>query len=257
MHSILRSVLGAAALVCVPLAQAAVLLVSPVRIQFEPTQPGQTLQISNRGQQAVDAQVRIMRWTQENGRDRLVPVDSSELVASPPMLHIEPGKQQTVRLIRLQPVKPAGELSYRLLVDELPRPDSLQGSGLRMLMRYSIPVFVEPVAFRRPAAQRRGAMQKTDLSRLHGQLAAGQDGKAELQMRNDGPQAVRISALSTVAPDGQARSVDGGLLGYVLAGQRASLPLSLAYPLPPGVSLKARFDDDTEAQAVPLDGAGR
>jgi fimbrial chaperone protein len=257
--SILRAILGAAAIVAalgsMQEARASILEVAPVRLQFGPTQPGQELQIANTGSVPVDAQARIMLWTQENGQERLAPVPAGEIVASPPIMHIDPGKQQIVRVVRLHPTAPSSELSYRLLIDELPHRDLPHGTGVVVLMRYSIPVFV--VTAPPPAQQQNAATQRTDLSRVRAQVVAGQNGKAELRISNDGRHALRISALSAVTPGGQVQDVDSGLVGYVLAGQRMAWPLNVPYPLSPGLALKARFDDDTEAQAVPLDGAGR
>ncbi|EEA03849.1 pili assembly chaperone [Burkholderia sp. H160] len=258
LRAVWSAVAIAAAGSAAPAQAAAILQVAPVRMEFEPTQQGQTVQIANKGQDTVEAEVRIMRWTQEDGHDHLSPAASSELVASPPIMHISPGHQQTVRVIRLHPTTPANELSYRLLIDELPHQSLPHGTGLRLLMRYSIPVFVNitpttPV----PRPQHGTTAIRTDLSSVHAQVAAGQDGKAELRVSNDGNHAIRISALSTVASGGQTQSLDNGLVGYVLSGQHMSWPLNVPYPLPSGMTLKARFDDDTEVQAVPLDGAGR
>jgi len=256
----LRVALGATIAVAVlgstQQARAAILEVSPVRVQFQPTQQGQELQFVNNGPDVIQTQVRIMRWTQENGQEQLTPVPSGEIVVSPPIMRIEPGKQQTVRVIRLHPVAPATELSYRMLVDELPHRDVPHGTGIAILMRYSIPIFVSTTAL--PAVgQHHNAPLRTDLSRVHAQVVPDQGGKAALRVSNDGHHAVRISALTTVAPGGQPQYVDNGLVGYVLSGQHMTWPLNLPYPLSPGLALKARFDDDTEAQAVPLDGAGR
>jgi fimbrial chaperone protein len=258
--SMRRAILSAATIVAalgaMQQARAAILEVSPVRLQFEPTQPGQQLQLSNTGSVPVDAQVRIMLWTQEDGQEHLTPVPAGEIVASPPVMHIEPGKQQTVRVVRLHPSAPASELSYRLLIDELPHRGYPHGSGVVVLMRYSIPVFV--VTTPHPAAgQQNATALRTDLSHVHAQVVAGEDGKAALRVTNDTRHALRLSALSTVAPGGQTQVVDSGLVGYVLVGQHMTWPLHVPYPLSPGLALKARFDDDTEAQAVPLDGAGR
>lgn len=258
--SLIRTMVGAAATVAalggVQQARAAILEVAPVRLQFGPTQQGEEIQLSNNGSDAVEAQVRLMRWTQENGQDHLTPVQAGEIVASPPIMRIEPGHQQTVRVIRLQPTAPSSELSYRLLIDELPHRNLPHGTGIAVLMRYSIPVFVSTTSA--AAIPHHGtAPVETDLSHVHAQVVPGQDGKAELRVGNDGHSAVRISALSTEAPSGQIRYVDSGLVGYVLSGQQMTWPLNLPYPLSPGLALRARFDDDTQARAVPLGGAGR
>jgi fimbrial chaperone protein len=259
-QSVLRAILSAATIVAVlgamQQARAAILEVAPVRLQFEPTQQGQELKLSNTGSVAVDAQVRVMTWTQENGQERLTPVPAGEVVASPPIMHIESGKQQLVRVIRVHPTAPSSELSYRVLIDELPKRGLPNGTGVVVLMRYSIPVFVRTASQPAPSQQKNAAAPRTDLSRVHAQVVAGPDGKAQLRVSNDGGHALRISALSTVTPGGQIQNVNSGLVGYVLAGQRMAWPLNVPYPLSPGLALKARFDDDTEAQAVPLDGAG-
>lgn len=237
--------------------QADILQVAPVRMQFEPTQRGQEIQLSNNGADPVQAQVRIMRWSQENGLDHLTPAPSGEIVASPPIMRIEPGHQQIVRVIRLQSSAPSGELTYRLLIDELPHRNLRHVTGIDVLMRYSIPVFVSTVPSAATIQGQNATPLRTDLNQVHAQVVAGQDGKAELRVGNDRPHALRISALSTEAPGGQVQYVDTGLVGYVLSGKQMTWRLSLPCPLPPGLALKARFDDDTEAQAVPLDGAGR
>ena len=258
LRAILHGTALAVALGSAPQARAAVLEVAPVRVQFEPTQRGQEIQLSNNGADAIDAQVRIMRWTQESGRDHLAPVPPGEIVASPPIMRIEPGRQQTVRVIRLQPAAPSSELSYRLLIDELPHRGPLHGAGIAVLMRYSIPVFVTTVPVAPAASQHQNTPPpRTDLSQIHAQVVAGPNGLAELRVRNDGHHALRIGALSTVAPGGHPAYVNSGLVGYVLSGQQMTWPLNMPYPLSPGLALEARFDDDTEAQAVPFGGTGR
>src|SRR5262249_17738676 len=84
----LSVVLGAAPFADLSLtpARATVLQVSPVLVRFEPTQQGETIQLVNNGNEPVQAQVRVMRWTQEGGRDNLA--TASEIVASPPIMRI-------------------------------------------------------------------------------------------------------------------------------------------------------------------------
>lgn len=234
--------------------QAAVLQVSPVRVEFDNTQRAQALQVANSGQRDLEAQVRVMRWTQENGEDRLVPAD--DLVVSPAILRVAPGKQQIVRLVRTDSAPPAQERSYRVFVDELPSTQSsAAGAGLRVLMRYSIPVFIAPPETAPAARQGRGAavLAPTDLSRVRAQWTAGSAGQGVLRVKNDGARALRISYLSTLGPGEEKRSLGNGLIGYVLPGQQMGWPVNLPYPLPAGLSLKARFNDDRQARPLPME----
>ena len=234
-------------------AQSAILQVTPVRVEFDNSQRAQALNLVNSGSSDLDAQVRVMRWTQENGQERLVPAD--DMVVSPAIVRVSPGKQQIVRLVRLQPTPPAQELSYRIFVDELPSTStSAAGAGLKVLMRYSIPAFVAPLEAGAPAKSNKvPAPALTDLSRVHSQFVAGSNGLGVLRVRNDGLRALRISYLSTLGPGGERRMLGNGLIGYVLPGQQMSWPVNLPYPLPAGLILKARFNEDRQAQRLPMD----
>ena len=91
-------------------------------------------------------------------------------------MQVAPGKQQMVRVIRIHSAPVSQELSYRVLVDELPGKASAERSvGLKVLLRYSIPVFVTPQASR-------SAPAVTDLSKVQAQLVAGSNGKSVLQV---------------------------------------------------------------------------
>lgn len=232
------------------LVYASALQVSPVRLQFEGAQRAQAIQVLNQGGDNLNAQVRVMRWTQENGVDKLEPAE--DVVASPAIVQVASGKQQMVRVIRIHSAPPAQELSYRVLVDELPGKAATERAvGLKVLLRYSIPVFVTPkTSSPAPAV--------TDLTKVQAQLLPGSNGQSVLQVKNSGPSYVRISNLRTVRSNGVQKSLGGaGLFGYVLAGQQMSWPVDVAYPLSSDLSLEARFNDDRQSQTLPLDRSGR
>jgi len=236
-------------------AQAASLQVSPIRVEFEPTEQAQALNLSNNGTEPLEAQVRVQRWSQADGREVLSPAD--DIVASPAIVRIAPGQRQVVRLVRAHPVAGGKELSYRVLVDELPKQQSQQEGGLKVLLRYSIPVFVAATRQLADQATGKASPAETDLTRVSAKLERGDNGKSQLHVRNDGISHVRISFLSLSGSNGSRQSLGNGLIGYVLAGQEMSWPVDVAYPLAQGQTLKARFNDDREARAVPLDNAGR
>ena len=135
------------------------LQVSPVSLTLIPPRAADGLWLSNSGTDPLRAQVRVFRWTQVDGKDQLVP--SRDLVISPPMLRLAVDARQLIRVIRTgAPPNGAGaaEASYRLIVDELPVDD--QGlHGLKFVMRYSVPIFVEPQGGPKPAASLVWSMQ--------------------------------------------------------------------------------------------------
>lgn len=232
-------------------ARAGSLQVAPVSLDFTAQQQAQGLWLSNTGTEAINVQIRPFKWSQADGENQLAPTD--ELVASTAILSIAPGDSQLVRLIRLDSSPPAGELSYRVLVDELP---TLSGNhdGLQFLLRYSLPVFVlPPGAIPRFSAQ--APQEPTDLSQISVQMET-RDNQSWLIMHNHGPQRVRLSRLSLTDTSGQRRMLIDGLVGYVLAGQsrRWALPAN-ADALREG-TLKAKFNDDQEEQPLPMDNSG-
>ena len=235
---------------------AASLQVAPVSVAFAPGEQARILYLDNHDGDPIEVQVRLMRWSQQDGVDRLDP--TQDVVATPAIVRIGPGERQTVRLVRRQSDRPDRELSYRALVNELPDNQARSGqTGLRVLLAYSIPVFIaatEPPPAPAPSGTDAPPPQ-VDLSGVRARLSPGSGGTV-LAVSNQGPRHVRIGGLVLESADGTSRPVTEGLLGYVLPGQQASFRVDLAPTLPAGQTLKARFNDERDARPVPLDSAG-
>ena len=235
-------------------AGAADLQVSPITLEFGARQQAAAVWLSNTGTRPLHAQVRIQAWDQAGGEDVLE--SSQDLVASPAMLEVAPGGRQMVRIIRLQPSAQPRERSYRLLIDELPAAPDEERKGLQFLLRYSIPVFVTPAtALAQQASTGPAPAPLADLSAVRFSLEPDAGG-SRLLASNGGATRLKLSQLVLVEADGSERPLNQGLLGYVLAGRSMAWPVPLASPLKPGQSLKARLNDDLQAQPLPLDGPG-
>ncbi|MFT3790639.1 MAG: molecular chaperone [Rudaea sp.] len=181
------------------------LQVAPVSLTLAPADKASGLWLTNTGDNVIHAQVRPYHWIQRDAADQLEP--SNGLIVSPPMVEIQPGQKQLIRVIRIG-APPAGtnasEDTWRLAIDELPI--DVQGKkGVQFVLHYSVPVFVQPAASAAPAAQLRW-----DLLR---------DGdKAVLQVANSGTGHAQLAALTFVDHAGKRVEISGGLLGYVLPG---------------------------------------
>ncbi|CAM5219415.1 hypothetical protein CDEF62S_05531 [Castellaniella defragrans] len=194
--------------------QAAGLQISPISLSIPSDKKADEIWLRNSGDQVVHAQVRVFRWTQKDGKDLLTP--DPTLVASPPMVQIETGKQQLVRLIRVGPLAQpsAEERSYRLLVDELPiQQKQATKAALNFVFRYSIPVFIVGTADQKPALQ--WQVQEADHH-------------AWLVLHNTGTSHSQLANVSFTPPGGKQMVAFQGLAGYVLPGQYRRLELSLA-----------------------------
>jgi len=87
-------------------ASAASLQVAPTMLTLQANQNADGLWLSNSGRAPVQVQLRVFRWTQVDGEERLEP--TRDLVISPPMQTLPPGQRQLVRLIRTNPIPPPG-----------------------------------------------------------------------------------------------------------------------------------------------------
>lgn len=221
-------------------AQAADLQVAPISLQFAPADKAQALWLTNSGDRPLHAQVRVYRWSQDEDEDRLEPTQG--LVPSPPLVEIAPGQSQLVRVVRKEAPSGDGEASYRLIVDEIPEHAPAQGdnpagtagagrNGLRLVLRYSVPVFVGGESSRKAP----------DIALVSGAWVAGK--VPSLAITNAGARRLRVSQVVHEDPGGRRTVLVPGLLGYVLAGHRRRWELPGAgKDLGPGV-IKARLHE--------------
>lgn len=200
----------ALALASLSSAHAASLQVSPVRMELTTQENSKPLWVSNTGKENIHVQVRVYKWTQENGEDVLTP--TNEVIATPAMTEVAPGARQIIRIVRQAGASP-DEQAYRLRVEELPQPRKVLPPGekpaLNLLLAYSLPVFL--------ATGDTSAPQSTDL------VATTSGG--QLVLRNTGKKRVMISDLRALDQAGQETMIQQGLVGYVLSGQTRTFPM--------------------------------
>ena len=181
---------------------AANLQISPVMINLRAGQGATGITMQNMGEATVYGQVRVYLWEQKDGDDVLTP--TQDVVASPPIIQIEPKNSQMIRLVRRSQQLPAGELYYRILIDEIPKDDNGPASGVDIRLRYSVPMFVLPADERAAPALAWAVYKKDD----HWML----------RVRNSGTQRAQIGALVLSNAAGKQFDIAPGLFGYVLAG---------------------------------------
>lgn len=119
--------------------------VSPVRIFMGPRDRATAITITNESDQPMVMQADLYNWKQKvNGEDDLVLTE--DMVLSPPILKIAPNSRQVVRLAMLRP-RPAGEqLTYRMIVREIPEAKPVLDNTvqLNISLAFSMPVFITP-----------------------------------------------------------------------------------------------------------------
>ncbi|MGP2417170.1 fimbrial biogenesis chaperone [Pantoea ananatis] len=221
-------------------------LVWPILQSVPASEQGSALWIENRGSSPVRFQARVLAWQQVGGRDRYA--DQSAVLASPPFATIPSGQRQLIRIIRPGPPPRTGELAYRIILDEIPDPASpppVQGAGLRLQMRYVLPLFLTA-----PDLKKRTDSELA--SRVHWQVVT-QTGKSMLQITNGGGTHVRLTTVfwgSRAEKDEASLMLSKGFLGYVLAGQTMQFPLPPGAKVPVGMALFARVSDNGKPVAL-------
>lgn len=206
-----------ASLLTSSLAVAGGLQVSPISLSLQAQESASGLTLSNAGADIIHTQVRVYQWTQDEAGDQLTP--SRGLLASPPMIELQSGEKQLIRIIRAK-APPHGtdavEAAYRVKVDELPIKSALQKTGLQFALSYSLPIFVQPVGVTetRPQLQWSTHLQP--------------DGKTiKLRVSNRGNGHAQLSGLSFVDTAGNSTVLNPGLLGYVLPGATMNWTLKM------------------------------
>jgi fimbrial chaperone protein len=201
--------------------------VNPVRVTLSPTQAVAAITVTNAGKEASVIQLETSRWTQQGGHDVLAP--TSDILATPPIFTLPPGGSQIVRVGMRRPPDVRQELTYRLLLREVPPPQPV-AQGLRVALAISMPVFV--------------VSAHAAFSNLQWQAARLADGSIQLQATNTGEAHVQIGTVALSAPGRAAPVVRQSVATYVLPGNTRSWTLKSAVRLPVGSSLRLRASTD-------------
>ncbi len=225
--------------------------IDPVRISLSDARPSAVMRIENRSDATMTLQLQAMSWTQSDNHDRLTP--SRDLLATPQVFRLKAGQVQVVRVALLRPADERRELSYRLLLDEVPPAPAADFRGLQMALRISMPIFVMPRDAVAPALGAR--LIERDGQRL---LALANRGHAHLQLNSFSLQR-HLNTLQPAAASAGKGNVAGDAAGtaagtasivadpdvlfthgknlYLLPGQQRELPLPAALPLSPDETL--------------------
>lgn len=206
---------------------AAVISIAPVTLDIPAPKNSGKLTLQTWGEDELAIQIRVFRWEQKDGKDRLVP--TKDVVASPPMAKLKPDTRYTVRVVRVAGTAVKGEESYRLLIDQLPRPAPPSGSQVNFLIRQSIPLFFSA------APDARASLRWT---------AQLENGLLVVTAKNEGGRRARLSNMSIETAAGVAGPPREGLAGYVLAGAAAKWVQRTPKGLAAGSRLTIRAQDE-------------
>jgi len=203
-----QAIIGLACLASAVPVPAAVLNLSPLMLSLAPDERAAGLDITNQAASPVTLQIRLMRWTQDG--DRNLYETAPGWVISPPMVVVPGGQSQLLRVIRRQIEQAPVEQAYRVFIDELPGADAPAGGAVRVLMRYSLPLFVEP--------------NQAGLPDVGWTLQSCGKGWY-LRGDNQGQRHFKLLGYSISQHGKRLAETPDGLLGYILAGRSFGLAI--------------------------------
>lgn len=199
--------------------------VTPVRIFMTPRDRAIAVTVVNEGDEELVMQAELYTWRQKpGGEDDLVPTE--DMILSPPIIKLAAKSRQVVRLARLTTQPITEQLTYRMIVREVPEAKAPTSDlKLQIALAFSLPVFITP-----PSAKMaiNCTVEKTDTLVAN----CSNSGSAYAQIR----QATILRGSDSLA------RFEGG--SYILPGIRRSLALKAERPPAAGpAKLEVTFDD--------------
>lgn len=184
---------------------AAELSLMPVAVQLDRSTDRSTVRVTNNGSAPVVLQADAIRWHREAGVDR--DEASDDLIVSPGVFTIGPGRTQVVRVGLRRTAASDREQTYRLVLREVPsqaaEPAMVQGN-VRVLVTLRLPVYVAPDAVRQE-------------QRWHARY--DEQGRLVAQVTNHGNVHYRVAGVRVQGDARQAFHVTQGPESVVFPGE--------------------------------------
>jgi fimbrial chaperone protein len=212
--------------------------VNPIRVNLSASQTTSPLVVRNSGAEPSVVQLQIVSWSQQEGKDVLVP--SRDLLATPPIFTVPAGASQTVRVGLRQRTAAPTEGSYRLILQEVPPPPKPEFRGLQVALRLSVPVFIAPAI----APSTTLAWQANVTSTLNSQ-------DLKIGSLNTGNAHVQVLGFKLFSGGVELPLLSPAEAAYLLPGQRRVWSLRL--PSVPAAGSTLRVEARTDAGDMQAD----
>jgi len=200
---VMASVLASAAAFWLPPASAGSFGISPVRVELSGQAMTATLTVRNDEDAPALIQAESVLWTQSGGEEKLDP--TTDLIVSPTVFTLPPKGSQLVRVALRREADATRELSYRLILQEVPPEASPDFKGLRVALKISVPVFVAPVAEAK--------------ANLAWSATRNASGALILRADNQGAAHARVLSFVLTPENGNGPVLQDSVAAYVLPGQ--------------------------------------
>jgi len=128
--------------------------VNPMSVMISPTQPIQTLVVTNESTRPVLFDAKMYTWERNDKIDSYTPAVTKDVIVTPPVMRIMPNGKQVMRVGLTKVPSLQKESLYRLYLTEIPSKESLdpnasqnnkRAAAIVVAMRIGIPVYIQPV----------------------------------------------------------------------------------------------------------------
>lgn len=213
-----------------PFAHAADISIMPVAVHLSSGNDRTMVQIVNQGQDAVVLHAEAIAWHRDGGIDKDAP--TSDLIVNPPVFTIAPGRTQIVRVGLRRNTESDREMTYRMVMREVPTPADAQSQRLngqvRVLVALRVPVYVAPTAVRRE-------------QRWHARI--DEDGQLVAQVSNTGNVHYKVGSVRVLGDTEPATVVAQGPQSVLFPGEVRSFRLRApAVPTQKPLALEVRTE---------------
>jgi fimbrial chaperone protein len=203
-HLILGILASAAAFGLPPMqALAGTFSISPLRAELSSRAQTGALTLRNQESTPVVVQAEVLLWEQAEGQDKLSP--TRDVLVSPAVFTIPGNGSQLVRVALRRAADAQRELSYRLILTEVPQQASPEFTGLNVALRLSLPIFVSPTTTVEP--------------RIEWSANRSAEGAIALTARNTGNAHARVLSFDALSAAGSSLGSPQNVSAYILPGQ--------------------------------------
>jgi len=181
--------------------------VAPTRVELSSSARTAVVTLRNAAPEPLTVQVSVVGWSQQTGEDTYPA--TRDLLATPPVLKLEPDEERVVRIALRREADPNQDLPYRVFFEEVPPPPREGFNGVNVALRVGVPIFV-----------RSTARTRTD---LRWEVHAAADGKLRVEAINQGTAHIQITGFE-LTRDGAAAEAPSrvNVSKYVLPRSRMS-----------------------------------
>ncbi len=186
--------------------------INPVRVYFDGAHKTNILNITNNSDEDITVQLRAYSWTQdENGKSSYE--KTRDIVFFPKIANIKKAEKKIIRLGTKVP-QGAQEKTYRLYIEEIPNPKTMDRTAVNIVMKVGVPIFLTPVT-----AEPKGLVKGMTLEAGSFNAQLINEGNVHLILRT-----ITVSGHNN-AGDGVFRREIGGR--YLLSGNLRDITLDI------------------------------